>query len=117
MQTHFKVGTAFGQSFTADQLMTDSSTKRTSRITPKGSAPGKIVFLFDVDNTLLDNDQVISDLRQQLEKEVGSEGAQSYWNIFEQLRVSSVMRYLGALQRYYRDNTPTICVSSPFPVF
>jgi FMN phosphatase YigB (HAD superfamily) len=81
--------------------MTDSSTKRTSRLTPKGSAPGKIVFLFDVDNTLLDNDQVISDLRQHLEKEVGSAGAQLYWNIFEQLRGElGYADYLGALQRY-----------------
>src|SRR6185295_7002385 len=61
----------------------------------------KIVFLFDVDNTLLDNDQVISDLRQHLENEVGSAGAQLYWSIFEQLRGElGYADYLGALQRY-----------------
>ena len=44
--------------------------------TPKRSVPAKIVFLFDVDNTLLDNDLVTADLKHHLEKEVGREGAQ-----------------------------------------
>jgi len=60
-----------------------------------------VVFLFDVDNTLLDNDSVIADLRQYLEREVGSEHAQRYWDIFEQLRTElGYADYLGALQRY-----------------
>jgi FMN phosphatase YigB (HAD superfamily) len=59
------------------------------------------VFLFDVDNTLLDNDGVIADLRQYLEREVGTEHAQRYWVIFEQLRTElGYADYLGALQRY-----------------
>jgi len=100
----FKADTVFGQSFTADQLMSDASIKRIKRITPTGSAPGKIIFLFDVDNKLLDNDRVTADLRHHLEKEVGSEGAQCYWNIFEQLRVElGYADYLGALQRYRRE--------------
>jgi len=100
MQTHSKVDTAFGQSFTADRLMSDSSIKRKS-MTQKGSVPGKIVFLFDVDNTLLDNDRIILDLRHHLEKEVGSEGVQSYWKILEQLWCElGYADYLGALQRY-----------------
>ena len=65
----------------------------------------KVVFLFDVDNTLLDNDRVTADLKQHLEKEVGSEGAQSYWQIFEQLRSElGYADYLGALQRYRSQN-------------
>jgi FMN phosphatase YigB (HAD superfamily) len=81
--------------------MSDSSIKRIKSMTQKGSAPGKTVFLFDVDNTLLDNDRIILDLRHHLEKEVGSEGVQSYWNIFEQLRSElGYADYLGALQRY-----------------
>ena len=81
--------------------MSDSSIKRIKSITRTGSVPGKTVFLFDVDNTLLDNDRIILDLRHHLEKEVGSEGAQSYWNIFEQLRCElGYADYLGALQRY-----------------
>jgi len=60
-----------------------------------------IVFLFDVDNTLSDNDLVTSDLKGHLEQEVGSERAQRYWAIFEQLRSDlGYADYLGALQRY-----------------
>src|ERR1041385_2869214 len=61
----------------------------------------RIVFLFDVDNTLLDNDRVTADLRRHLEREVGPERAQRYWAIFEQLRSElGYADYLGALQRY-----------------
>ena len=45
-----------------------------------------MVVLFDVDNTLLDNDRVTADLRQHLEKEVGPKRGQLYWDILEQLR-------------------------------
>jgi FMN phosphatase YigB (HAD superfamily) len=59
------------------------------------------VFLFDVDNTLLDNDRVIADLRSHLEAEVGSERARRYWEIFEEIRERlGYADYLGALQRY-----------------
>ncbi len=60
-----------------------------------------MVVLFDVDNTLLDNDRVTADLRQHLEKEVGPERGQLYWDILEQLRHElGYVDYLGALQRY-----------------
>ena len=69
------------------------------------SGRGRIVFLFDVDNTLLDNDCVTADLRQHLEKEVGREGSQCYWRIFERLRAElGYADYLGALQRYRSEN-------------
>ena len=59
------------------------------------------VFLFDVDNTLLDNDRVTQDLRRFLDKEVGIERSGNYWEIFEQLRSElGYADYLGALQRY-----------------
>jgi FMN phosphatase YigB (HAD superfamily) len=65
------------------------------------AAGTKTVFLFDIDNTLLDNDRVTSDLRRYLEREVGVERAQRYWDIFEQLRTQlDYADYLGALQRY-----------------
>src|SRR5690242_2572507 len=61
----------------------------------------RTVFLFDVDNTLLDNDRVTADLKQHLEREVGHERQQRYWAILEQLREElSYVDYLGALQRY-----------------
>ncbi len=64
-------------------------------------AKHKIVFLFDVDNTLLDNDRVTADLDRHLQNEVGPERAQRYWTIFEQLRTKlGYADYLGALQRY-----------------
>ena len=39
----------------------------------------KIVVLFDVDNTLLDNDRVTMDLSKYLEKEVGPDRKNRYW--------------------------------------
>jgi FMN phosphatase YigB (HAD superfamily) len=60
-----------------------------------------IVFLFDVDNTLLDNDRVSADLRKHLEIRQGSERANRYWQHFEALRAElGYADYLGALQRY-----------------
>ena len=71
------------------------------RNTPKGLGAAKTVFLFDVDNTLLDNDCVIADLTKYLKREVGPERARCYWAIFERLRTRlGYADYLGALQRY-----------------
>jgi FMN phosphatase YigB (HAD superfamily) len=59
------------------------------------------VFLLDVDNTLLDNDAVIADLRRHLVEAFGPECDRRYWEIFEQLRRElGYADYLGALQRY-----------------
>ena len=60
-----------------------------------------LVLLFDVDNTLLDNDRVTADLKAYLEKEVGADRAEHYWQLFEKLRTElGYADYLGALQRY-----------------
>ncbi|MGZ5186109.1 MAG: HAD family hydrolase [Caldimonas sp.] len=60
-----------------------------------------LVFLLDVDNTLLDNDRIIADLRHHLEREFGVAGSDRYWTIFEALRDElGYADYLGALQRY-----------------
>jgi len=60
-----------------------------------------VVFLFDVDNTLLDNDRVSADLKRYLSKEVGDGRQAQYWKIFEELRAElGYADYLGALQRY-----------------
>jgi len=69
--------------------------------TKKSTSAEKVVFLFDVDNTLLNNDQVTRDLQNHLEREVGSYGARRYWAIFESLRSDlGYADYLGALQRF-----------------
>ena len=63
--------------------------------------PNPIVFLVDVDNTLLDNDRIQSDLRRHLEREFGAASRDRYWAILEQLFADLGYRdYLGALQRY-----------------
>ena len=63
-----------------------------------------VVFLFDVDNTLLDNDRVSADLRAHLEAEVGEDCGRRYWELFEELRTElGYADYLGALQRYRND--------------
>jgi FMN phosphatase YigB (HAD superfamily) len=60
-----------------------------------------VVFLLDVDNTLLDNDRVTADLQRFLEREVGTARMQRYFQIFEELRDElGYADYLGALQRY-----------------
>ena len=60
-----------------------------------------IVFLVDVDNTLLDNDYIQNDLRSHLEREYGPDSRDRYWAILEELMQQLGYRdYLGALQRY-----------------
>jgi FMN phosphatase YigB (HAD superfamily) len=60
-----------------------------------------VVFFFDVDNTLLDNDRVTGDLQRFLEREIGLDRAQAYWSIFERLRTElGYADYLGSLQRF-----------------
>ena len=76
-----------------------------------------LVFLFDVDNTLLDNDRVTADLKRHLEQQVGPERQQRYWDIFEQLRTElGYADYLGALQRYRIENPrdPGLLTASRF---
>lgn len=61
----------------------------------------ELVFLIDVDNTLLDNDRVIADLMDHLDHQVGHDCQKRYWAIFEELRTElGYADYLGALQRY-----------------
>ena len=64
----------------------------------------EVVFLIDVDNTLLDNDRVQDDLREHLEREFGAAARDRYWQIFEALfKELGYADYLGALQRYRLD--------------
>ena len=59
------------------------------------------VFLFDCDNTLLDNDRVHADLEAHLQREFGPELTKRYWSIYEALRDEvGYADYLGAMQRF-----------------
>ena len=65
------------------------------------SGRADLVFLFDVDNTLIDNDQVQQDLGRYLLKEFGGRARARYWALFEDLRSRlGYADYLGALERY-----------------
>jgi len=64
-----------------------------------------LVFLFDVDNTLLDNDRVQGDLFRHLAREFGPKARDRYVAIFEELRTElGYADYLGALERYRLEN-------------
>ena len=87
------------------------------------TAASKAVFLLDVDNTLLDNDRVIEDLRAHLANAFGPESCDRYWAIFEALRAElGYADYLGALQRYRCEevsgamNNPRLLQMSAFLV-
>jgi FMN phosphatase YigB (HAD superfamily) len=63
--------------------------------------PSEIVFLIDVDNTLLDNDRIQDDIKRHLDREFGIPCRERYWAILDQLFTDLGYRdYLGALQRY-----------------
>lgn len=67
-------------------------------------ASDRTVYLFDVDNTLVDNDRVQADMVKHLERAVGPERNRNYWALFEELRAQlGYADYLGALQRYRID--------------
>jgi FMN phosphatase YigB (HAD superfamily) len=60
-----------------------------------------VVFLFDVDNTLLDNDGVQADLKDHLAQAYGAAARDRYWEILEELRSElGYVDYLGALERF-----------------
>jgi FMN phosphatase YigB (HAD superfamily) len=72
---------------------------------PPSTQPPSVVFLLDVDNTLLDNDRIAADLKRHLAQAFGAERQERYWTIFEELRQTlGYADYLGALQRYRVEN-------------
>ena len=76
-----------------------------------------VVFLLDVDNTLLDHDLVIEDYRRHLTEAFGPELARCYWDIFEEYRREvGYADYLGALQRFRIGNPrePRVIATSLF---
>jgi FMN phosphatase YigB (HAD superfamily) len=62
---------------------------------------GDVVFLLDVDNTLLDNDRFSADLGDRLEKDFGAAERARYWDVFGRRREQlGLADYLGALQEF-----------------
>src|SRR5580693_8057782 len=83
------------------------------------SQTNQVVFLLDVDNTLLDNDRVAGDLKKYMTRALGAERQQRYWVLFEELRRQlGYADYLGALQRYRIENPrdPQLLTVSSFLV-
>jgi hypothetical protein len=79
----------------------ESVMRRTT--SPTKARRASLVFLFDVDNTLLDNDRVVADLSACLKHQLGTKLARCYWSIFEALRSElGYADYLGALQSLRR---------------
>ena len=78
-------------------------------------APGGMVFLLDVDNTLLDNDRFGADLGDRLERAFGKAERERYWQIFAQRREQlGLADYLGALQLFRSgldDDPDLLCMS------
>jgi FMN phosphatase YigB (HAD superfamily) len=69
------------------------------------TAPDRVAFLVDVDDTLLDNDQIQDDIQRHLEREFGAACRDRFWAIQEELFAQLGYRdYLGALQRYRVEN-------------
>jgi FMN phosphatase YigB (HAD superfamily) len=84
---------------------------------PDFPAASTIVFLLDVDNTLLDNDRFTADLGAKLEQSFGAEQRDRYWAIYNELRDSlGYADYLGALQRFRTglDNEPALLQMSAY---
>jgi len=81
------------------------------------TAANEVVFLLDIDNTLLDNDRIVADLGDHLAHEFGEKSRNRYWEIFEALRIElGYADYLGALQRYRVGamNDPRLLLMSSF---
>ena len=85
----------------------------------RADANPSTVSLFDVDNTLLDNDRVAEDLKRYLIQKVGEPCERRYWEIFDDLRAElGYADYLGALQLYRieRPRDPKLLAVSHFMI-
>jgi FMN phosphatase YigB (HAD superfamily) len=81
------------------------------------TSENEVVFLFDIDNTLLDNDRVESDIMSYIEDACGVKSRDRYHAIFEELRIKlGYSDYLGALQLYRLEEMrdPRLLLMSSF---
>src|SRR5580700_3416278 len=94
------VSSAWLQPSAKDPSVSSSCTAR-CRSEPLMSRPDELVFLFDVDNTLLDNDAIEADISAHVERQFGTTGCARFWALFETLRGEfGFADYLGTVQRY-----------------
>ncbi len=80
-------------------------------------AKASMVFLIDVDRTLLDDEPMTTDLRRHLRREVGCAGERRYWQRLQRLhRTLGYADYLGALQQYRQSypHDPHVLTLSSF---
>src|ERR1700732_4159585 len=78
---------------------------------------GRVTFLLDVDNTLLDNDRFAPDPGDRLEQAFGASERERYWAIFGRLREQlGLADYLGSLQLFRAglDDHPDLLAMSEF---
>jgi FMN phosphatase YigB (HAD superfamily) len=86
-------------------------------LSDNGSGVASVVFLLDVDNTLLDNDRFAADLGDTLGQAFGTTERDRYWAIYAQLRDElGYADYLGALQHFRTglDNDPSLLQMSAY---
>jgi len=77
----------------------------------------EVIFLLDVDNTLLDNDRFAADLGDRLEQAFGPAERARYWKLFAELRDQlGLADYLGSLQAFRAglDDHPELLDMSAF---
>lgn len=84
-------------------MVSESQLRREAESTalPSTATTNDLVVLFDVDNTLLDNDAIHADIHAHLERAFGPVSRDRYWSILDTLtRELGYRDYLGALQRF-----------------
>ena len=65
-----------------------------------------LVFLIDVDNTLIDNDFVKSDLDEHIKVEMGEKVTNRFWELYEQAREESSVVNIPLALQWLREQTP-----------
>jgi FMN phosphatase YigB (HAD superfamily) len=66
-----------------------------------------LVFLIDVDNTLLDNDAIKADWDKQLQVELGPKLTRRFWEIYEQVRKEREIVDIPLALSRLREQTPS----------
>ncbi len=65
-----------------------------------------LVFLIDVDNTLINNDKVKDDLDEHIKVEMGDALAARYWELYEKARQDSGVVDIPLALQWLREQTP-----------